>query len=167
MISIETAFVFVSLFSLWQHYFPYLQAIIRSCIKSVWGELIWAPFICFVSFVHTNTHIHAQTKGSGFFSRTHWCCWQAHTRGAAGRPSEEVAECIRAKVCVCKKITETVYKTNGKLLLLYRDGAHIKWVVPHCAGNRKHLDAERKVHNVPLNHMYTHILTKPLNHDES
>lgn len=44
-------------------YFPYLQAIIRSCIKSVWRELIWAPFICFVSFVHT----YSQSRGRGVF----------------------------------------------------------------------------------------------------
>lgn len=33
-------------FSLWQLCLLYRQAIMRNCIKSVWWELIWAPFIC-------------------------------------------------------------------------------------------------------------------------
>lgn len=73
-------FVCVSFLPLTAH-FPYLQAIIRSCIRSVWGELIWALFICCVSFVHTHTHSHS--KGRHGLFRTHWCsCRQKHARGA-------------------------------------------------------------------------------------
>lgn len=70
-------------FSLWQLCFLYRQAIMRNCIKSVWRELIWAPFICFFSplfFVHkhahrrarlqTRTHTHTKPRAVDFLGRT-------------------------------------------------------------------------------------------------
>lgn len=99
-------------FSLWQLCFLYRQAIMRNCVKSVWWELIWAPFICFPpSFFCPQTrtqtrararkHAHAdtqtrahKTKGSRL-SRTN-CGWRACTRGPERRQGAEVDES-----CVC------------------------------------------------------------------
>lgn len=78
--SLQKAFfvvVCVSFLPLTAH-FPYLQAIIRSCIRSVWGELIWAPFICCVSFVHTHTF--TARAETGFLG---------HTGAAVGKNTQE------------------------------------------------------------------------------
>lgn len=66
-------------FSLWQLCFLYRQAIMRNCIKSVWQELIWAPFICFpppsffwpqtctqactLADMHTHRNAHTENQG--------------------------------------------------------------------------------------------------------